>query len=441
MFEGLSNKLQDVFKKLTGYGKLTESNISDAMREVRLALLEADVNYQVVKDFVKTVKGKAIGQEVLKSIKPGQQVVKIVHDEMVALMGSSQNQLDLSAKPSVIALVGLQGAGKTTTAGKLGNHLRKKGRNPLLAACDPKRPAAIEQLKVVGKQLGIPVFSKEGELNGVTIASEAVKFADTNNHDTVILDTAGRLHIDDELMGELKGIKDTLKPREILLVADSMTGQDAVNIAEKFDQLLDISGTILTKLDGDTRGGAALSIRAVTGKPVKFVGVGEKLDDIEPFHPDRMASRILGMGDVLTLVEKVQEQVTEDQAKKLEEKIRKQTLNLEDYLMQLRQLKQMGSFDSILKMIPGVSQLKDLQVDERELTQVEAIISSMTLEERRKPEILNGSRRNRIARGSGTTVQAVNKLLKGFEQAKKMMKNMSRMQKGMMRLGGFRWQQ
>lgn len=440
MFDGLTSKLQDVFKKLTGYGRLTEKNIADAMREVRLALLEADVNYKVVKDFIKNVTGKAVGVEVLRSIKPGQQVIKIVHDEMVSLMSSPNQQLDLSSKPSIIVLVGLQGSGKTTTAGKLANFLRKKGRNPLLVACDPKRPAAIDQLKVVGKALNIPVFSIEKEMNVQKIADNSLKFASDNNLDTIILDTAGRLHIDDELMNELFRIKKELKPREILLVADSMTGQDAVNIAEKFNSLLDISGIILTKLDGDTRGGAALSLRAVTGKPIKFVGIGEKSSDIEPFYPDRMASRILGMGDILTLVEKVQEQVTEEQARKLEEKIRKQSLNLEDYLIQLQQLKKMGSFESILKMLPGMNQLKNLQIDEHELAKVEAIIKSMTPDERKNPDILNSSRRNRIAKGSGTTVHDVNKLLKGFEQAKKMMKNMSKMQKGMLRLGGMKWQ-
>ena len=440
MFEGLSSKLQTVFKKLTGYGKLTEKNITDAMREVRLALLEADVNYKVVKDFIKAVKEKAVGAEVLRSIKPGQQVIKIVHDEMVKLMGGSSRQLNLSARPAVIVLVGLQGAGKTTTAGKLASYIRKKGRNPLLVACDPKRPAAIEQLKVVGNQLDIPVFFRENEKDAVRIAVDSVKHAKENDYDTVILDTAGRLHIDEKLMAELEGIKSKLNPQEILLVADAMTGQDAVNIAEKFDSLLEINGTILTKLDGDTRGGAALSIRAVTGKPIRFVGVGEKLGDIEPFHPGRLVSRILGMGDVLTLVEKVQEQVTEEQARKLEEKIRRQSLNLEDYLVQLQQLKKMGSFDSILKMIPGMDKLKGMQVDEREFDRIEAIIQSMTPEERRRPEILNAGRRNRIAKGSGTPVQSINKLLKGFEQAKKMMKNMSKMQKGMLKLGGFKWQ-
>ncbi len=440
MFEGLSTKLQTVFKKLTGYGKLTEKNITDAMREGLLALLEADENYKVVKDFIKAVKEKAVGAEVLRSIKPGQQVIKIVHDEMVKLMGGSSRQLNLSARPAVIVLVGLQGAGKTTTAGKLASYIRKKGRNPLLVACDPKRPAAIEQLKVVGNQLDIPVFFRENEKDAVRIAVDSVKHAKESDFDTVILDTAGRLHIDEELMAELEGIKSKLNPQEILLVADAMTGQDAVNIAEKFDSLLEINGTILTKLDGDTRGGAALSIRAVTGKPIRFVGVGEKLGDIEPFHPDRLVSRILGMGDVLTLVEKVQEQVTEEQARKLEEKIRRQSLNLEDYLVQLQQLKKMGSFDSILKMIPGMDKLKGMQVDEREFDRIEAIIKSMTPEERRRPEILNAGRRSRIAKGSGTPVQSVNKLLKGFEQAKKMMKNMSKMQKGMLKLGGFKWQ-
>lgn len=440
MFESLTSKLQTIFKKLAGYGKLTEKNIADALREVRLALLEADVNYKVVKNFIEQVKIKAVGQQVVRSIMPGQQIVKVVYDGMVNLMGGTTEKLDLSGLPSIIMLVGLHGSGKTTAAGKLGKLLRKKGRNPLLVACDIKRPAAVEQLVVLGKQLNMEVFHLDDEKNAIKIAVKSVEYAKDNHFDVVVLDTAGRLHIDTELMAELEGTKKKLNPQEILLVADAMTGQDAVNIAEKFNELLDISGTMLTKLDGDTRGGAALSIKAVTGKPIKYVGVGEKLDDIEPFYPDRMASRILGMGDVVTLVEKAQEQITEEEALKLEQKIRKHTLNLEDYLLQLQQIKKMGSLESIIKMIPGMNQLKGLTVDEKQLVRIEAIIRSMTPQERRHPEILNASRRSRIAKGSGTAVQDVNKLLKGFDQAKKMMKNMSKMQKGLMRLGGFKWQ-
>ncbi len=440
MFDSLTSKLQTIFKKLAGYGKLTEKNIADALREVRLALLEADVNYKVVKNFIEQVKIRAVGQQVLRSIMPGQQIVKVVYDEMVTLMGGTTEKLDLSALPSIIMLVGLQGSGKTTAAGKIGKLLRKKGRNPLLVACDIKRPAAVEQLVVLGKQLNMEVFHLNDEKNAIRIAVKSLGYAKDNHFDVVILDTAGRLHIDTELMAELEGTKKKLNPQEILLVADAMTGQDAVNIAEKFNELLDISGTILTKLDGDTRGGAALSIKAVTGKPIKYVGIGEKLDDIEPFYPDRMASRILGMGDVVTLVEKAQEQITEEEALKLEQKIRKHTLNLEDYLFQLQQIKKMGSLENIVKMIPGMNQLKGLTVDEKQLVRIEAIIRSMTPQERRHPGILNASRRSRIAKGSGTAVQDVNKLLKGFDQAKKMMKNMSKMQKGLMRLGGFKWQ-
>ena len=440
MFEGLTEKLQSAFRKLTGYGKLSEKNIADAMRDVRMALLEADVNFKVVKEFIARVSERAVGQDVLRSITPGQQVIKVVHDELVRLMGGSAEALDLSASPALVMLVGLQGSGKTTLAGKLANMLRRKGRHPLMVACDTKRPAAIEQLVVLGKQLDMPVYADTAEPAATTIAAASLAHAQAEHLDVVILDTAGRLHVDDELMGELEAIKRRLKPGEILLVADAMTGQDAVNIAEEFDRRLGITGAVLTKLDGDTRGGAALSIRAVTGKPIKLVGIGEKPSDIDLFHPDRLASRILGMGDVVTLVEKAQEQITEEQARKLEEKIRKHSLNLEDYLAQLQQIKKMGSIESVLAMIPGMGeQLKHLQVDERQLGKVEAIIQSMSEQERRQPEILNGSRRTRIARGSGTTVQDVNKLLKGFEQAKKMMKNMGKIQKGLMRMGGVRW--
>jgi len=437
MFESLSDRLQGVFRKISGHGKLSESNVADTVKEIRLALLEADVNYRVVKNFIAEVKAKAVGQEVLRSIKPSQQIVKIVHDEMVALMGSENSGLILSGQPAIIMLVGLQGAGKTTAAAKLAAQLRKQGRNPLMAACDVKRPAAIEQLQTLGRQLNIEVFSPNGEQDVVKISSGAAEHCRKQHFDTLILDTAGRLHIDDELMAELEGIKKTLSPDEILLVADAMTGQDAVNIAEKFNELLDIDGVLLTKLDGDTRGGAALSIRAVTGKPIKFVGTGEKISDLEPFHPDRLASRVLGMGDVVTLVERAQEAVSEEEARRLEEKIRKRKLNLEDYLQQLQQIKSMGSLESIMSMLPGMGNIKNMAVDEKQLFKIEAIINSMTLEERRKPEILNGSRRLRIAKGSGTTVPDVNRMLKGFDTAKKMMKNMGKFQKGMMkRLGG-----
>jgi signal recognition particle subunit SRP54 len=440
MFEGLSEKLQGAFRKLTGYGKLSEKNIADAMRDVRMALLEADVNFKVTKDFVERIRVRAVGQDVLRSITPGQQVIKVVHDELVALMGGTAETLELSASPAVVMLVGLQGSGKTTLAGKLGKMLRHKGRHPLLVACDTKRPAAIEQLVVLGQQLDIPVFADTAEPNAVKIAVRSIEQAETQHLDVIVLDTAGRLHIDDELMGELEAIKTRLKPGEILLVADAMTGQDAVNIAQEFDRRLGITGAVLTKLDGDTRGGAALSIRAVTGKPIKLVGIGEKSGDLDVFHPDRLASRILGMGDIVGLVEKAQEQFTEEQARKLEEKIRKHTLDLEDYLSQLQQVKKMGSIENVLAMIPGMGQaIKHMQVDDKQLGHIEAIIQSMTEHERRHPEVLNGSRRTRIARGSGTTVADVNKLLKGFEQARKMMKNMGKIQKGLMRIGGLKW--
>lgn len=440
MFESLSGRLQNVFRKIAGYGRLSESNIAEAVREVRLALLEADVSYRVVKDFIEGVKEQAVGQETLRGVLPGQQLIKIVHDGLVSLMGGSAKELDLSTLPAVIMLVGLQGSGKTTTAAKLARRIKKKGRRPLLAPCDTKRAAATEQLVSLGRQLGETVYEPRGDRDAVSIASKSVAFAEEHSFDTVILDTAGRLHIDEELMEELRAMKSRLSPREILLVADAMTGQDAVNIASTFDEALDITGAILTKLDGDTRGGAALSIKAVTGKPIKLVGIGEKVDDLEPFHPERMASRILGMGDVVTLVEKAQEIVDQQEAERLEQKMRKHGLDLEDYLSQLQSLRKMGSLESVLAMVPGAAQLKGASLGEKELKRVEAMIQSMTPEERRNPHLLDGSRRKRVARGSGTSVQEINRLLKGFEQARKMMKRMGKFQKAMMKMGGSAWQ-
>lgn len=424
-FEGLSDRLQDIFRKLRGKGKITEEDVKVAMREVRLALLEADVNFKVVKDFVDRVKGRAVGQEVLGSLTPGQQIVKIVHDEMTALMGGTESKLNLSSKPpTVIMAVGLQGAGKTTTVAKLAKTLTKQGRRPLLVACDIYRPAAIKQLQVLGEQTGVPVFSM-GQQNPVNIARASLEHARTNNRDIVILDTAGRLHINEELMNELTNIKEQVNPDEILLVVDAMTGQDAVTVAESFHAQLGLTGVILTKLDGDTRGGAALSVKAVTGCPIKFVGMGEKLDALEPFHPDRMASRILGMGDILSLVEKAQASFDQEKAREMERKIRKQEFTLEDFLQQMQQMRSMGPLEDLLGMIPGMSkQMKDLkgQVDEKELSRIEAIIQSMTPAERRDPSIINGSRKKRIAKGSGTRVQDVNRLLKQFEDSRKLMK-------------------
>lgn len=424
-FEGLSDRLQDIFRKLRSKGKITEEDVKVAMREVRLALLEADVNFKVVKDFVDRVKGRAVGQEVLGSLTPGQQIVKIVHDEMTALMGGTESKLNLSSKPpTVIMAVGLQGAGKTTTVAKLAKTLTKQGRRPLLVACDIYRPAAIKQLQVLGEQTGVPVFSM-GQQNPVNIARASLEHARTNNRDIVILDTAGRLHINEELMNELTNIKEQVNPDEILLVVDAMTGQDAVTVAESFHAQLGLTGVILTKLDGDTRGGAALSVKAVTGCPIKFVGMGEKLDALEPFHPDRMASRILGMGDILSLVEKAQASFDQEKAREMERKIRKQEFTLEDFLQQMQQMRSMGPLEDLLGMIPGMSkQMKDLkgQVDEKELSRIEAIIQSMTPAERRDPSIINGSRKKRIAKGSGTRVQDVNRLLKQFEDSRKLMK-------------------
>lgn len=423
MFQGLSEKLQETFKRLRGKGKLTEEDVNVAMREVRMALLEADVNYKVVKDFVAKVKERAIGQEVLESLSPGQQVVKIVNDEMVNLMGTVSSKINISSKPpTVILLVGLQGAGKTTHGAKLANMLKKQGKHPLLVACDIYRPAAIKQLQVLGEQIKVPVFS-QGQENPVKIAQSSIQHALSNGQDVVIIDTAGRLHINEELMGELRDIKASVKPHEILLVVDSMTGQDAVNVAESFHQELGVDGVILTKLDGDTRGGAALSIKAVTGCPIKFAGIGEKMDALEAFYPDRMASRILGMGDVLTLIEKAQSAFDEKQAREMEQKLRKNEFTLDDFLDQMQQIKKMGSLSSILEMIPGVGkQLKDVQINEKDMAHVEAIIHSMTAEERRKPALIKESRKRRIAKGSGTNIQEVGRLLKQFEQMQKMMK-------------------
>jgi signal recognition particle subunit SRP54 len=426
MFDSLTDKLSSVFKKLRGHGKLTEQNITEALKEVRLALLEADVNFKVVKDFVERIRSRAVGREVLESLTPAQQVIKIVHEELITLLGGVSSGLNLSYKPPIpIMLVGLQGSGKTTTAGKLGKFLKDKGRKPYLVPADVRRPAAIEQLRRLGEQLRLPVFDPDPKESPLVICRKALTWVDGENGDVLLIDTAGRLHIDEALMKELEEIKREIIPREILLVADAMTGQDAVNVAKRFNEALDLHGVILTKLDGDARGGAALSIKAVTGKPIKFIGVGEKLDALEVFHPDRMASRILGMGDVLSLIEKAQEAIDVKKAQELEKKLLKDTFTLEDFREQLQQIKKMGSIDQILSMIPGMGRLKlpnDLQGSERELVKVEAIINSMTKEERRSPEILNGSRRLRIAKGSGTTVQDVNQLLKQYLQMKKMLR-------------------
>lgn len=425
LFASLSERFNHIFSKLTKRGKLTELEIKEAMREVKLALLEADVNYLVVKDFIKQVSEKAVGDEVLKSLTPAQQVIKIVRDELTALMSSNEQKLAVSpAPPTVIMMCGLQGAGKTTMCGKLGAHLKKSGKKVLLVACDIYRPAAINQLQVVGKQANVEVFER-GTQNPVKTSKEAIAHAKKQGFDTVIIDTAGRLHINEELMEELKNIKKEVSPTEILLTVDSMTGQDAVTVAESFNRDLDISGVVLTKLDGDTRGGAALSIRAITGKPIKFTGVGEKIGDIEPFYPDRIASRILGMGDVLSLIEKAQEAVSEEQAKEMEKKFRENSFTFEDYLVQLDSIKKMGNIKDILGMIPGIGgKIKNLDIDENQMQVNKAIIQSMTPKERRNPEIIKASRRQRIANGSGTSIQQVNQLLKSFEQSKEMMKQL-----------------
>lgn len=434
-FEGLTEKLQNAFKKITGKGKLTEQNIKDAMREVRMALLEADVNYMVVKDFTKKVTEKCVGTEILSSLNAGQQVLKIVNDELTELMGGSNAKLTWSSSvPTIYMLCGLQGAGKTTMAGKLSAYLIKQGKKPLLAACDIYRPAAIKQLQVVGEQVGVPVFEK-GTQDPVKTSLEAIEHARYYGRDVLIIDTAGRLHIDEKLMEELQRIKSAVHPQEILLVVDAMTGQDAVNVAKSFDEKLSIDGVIVTKLDGDTRGGAALSVRAVTGKPIKFSGTGEKLTDLEPFHPERMASRILGMGDVLTLIEKATEAADMEALEKLtREKRNPADMDLNDFLEQMKQMKKMGPLSNLLGMLPGIgAKLKDVEIDENALKKPEAIISSMTMKERRHPDILNASRRKRIAAGAGVTVQDVNQLIRQFEQSRQMMKQMLGNKKGMMR--------
>lgn len=432
-FENLSEKLQSVFKQLRSKGKLTEKDVKDAMREVKIALLEADVNYKIVKQFVNRVNERAVGSEVLESLTPGQQVIKIVNEELIELMGSTQSKLTFANRPpTVYMMVGLQGAGKTTTSGKLAGLLRKQGKNPLLVACDVYRPAAIKQLQVVGNNYGIPVFEMGDKLSPVEIAKESLVYAEKNRYDVILIDTAGRLHINEELMDELKNIKEAVKPQEILLVIDAMTGQDAVTVAESFNDQLGADGIILTKLDGDARGGAALSVRSVTGKPIKYIGMGEKMEDLEPFHPDRMASRILGMGDVLSLIEKAQEAYDEKQAQEMAQKMRNNEFDLDDFLDQMQQIKKMGPLKEILGMIPGLSQynLNDVEVDPKAMAHIEAIIQSMTKEERQDPSILNGPRKKRIANGSGRTIAEVNRLLKQFEEMKKMMKQMNSMTKG-----------
>lgn len=434
-FEGLSNRLQEITRKLRGKARITESDLKEILREVKLALLEADVNYKIVKEFVSTIQEKALGQDVLKSLTPGQQVVKIVKDELVELLGGIESKVSFTPNPpTIIMLVGLQGSGKTTTAGKLANLFRKQGKKPLLVACDVYRPAAIKQLQVVGKQLNIPVFSNENSKDVVHIAKQAINVAMSKLNDVIILDTAGRLQIDEELMQELTDIKTKVKPHEILLVVDSMTGQEAVNVADTFNKKVGIDGIVLTKLDGDTRGGAALSVKKVTGKPIKFAATGEKLSDLEIFHPDRMAQRILGMGDILSVIEKAEESFDLEQAEKLEKQMRKREFDLNDYLMQLRQMKKMGSFSSLMKLIPGMNQLKDVKVDDKEFIKIEAIICSMTNEERRNVRLLNGSRRLRIAKGSGTSVQEINKFIKSFEMTQKMVKQLKNNKGGMKKL-------
>ncbi|PTV98013.1 signal recognition particle subunit FFH/SRP54 (srp54) [Halanaerobium saccharolyticum] len=439
IFSNLAEKLQDTFDKLRGKGKLTEKDVKAALKEVKMALLEADVNYKVVKNFISKIEDRAVGKEVMDSLTPGQQVIKIVNEEMQELMGGSKEDIAIASEPpTIIMMVGLQGSGKTTSAGKLARKLSKDGKSPLLVAADVYRPAAIRQLQVLGERLDLPVFSMGEDSDPVDIAKGSINYASSHNCDTIILDTAGRLHIDQTMMEELESIKSTVEPNEILLVVDAMTGQDAVNVAKNFDDRLDIDGIVLTKMDGDARGGAALSIKAITGKPIKFAGTGEKLADLETFHPDRMSSRILGMGDVLSLIEKAEKSIDKEKAQALEEKLRKNEFTLEDFMEQMDQVRNMGPMEDILGMIPGMGgakQLKNMQVDDKQLDYIEAIISSMTPEERRDPEVINGSRRKRIAQGSGTSIQEVNRLLKQFRQTKKMMKqlNSGKMKKG----GGF----
>ena len=429
MFGGLTEKLSNAFKKFRNKGQLTEADVKEGMREVKLALLEADVNFKVVKDFVKSVTEKAVGEQVLESLVPAQQIIKIVNEELIKLMGGESPKINISPNPpTVIMMVGLQGAGKTTHAGKIANMYKQKGKNPLLVACDVYRPAAIDQLHIVGESVNIPVFSMGAKISPVEIAKAGVLHAKKNGNDMVLIDTAGRLHIDEELMAELVKIKDATGPSEILLTVDAMTGQDAVNVAKSFNDLLDITGVVVTKMDGDTRGGAALSVKYITGKPIKFIGTGEKMDAIELFHPDRIASRILGMGDVLSLIEKAEAAYDEKNAREMEKKFREQTFSLEDFLEQLHQLKKMGNLEQLVGMMPGVKagSLKDAQMDESQMKRIEAIILSMTMDERLRPETINGSRRKRIAKGSGTTVEDVNKLLRQFDQMKKLMKQFSK---------------
>ena len=439
MFDSLSGKLQNVFKNLRGLGKISDSNVADSLREVRLALLDADVNFKVARAFVDRVKEKAIGQQVIQSIQPGQQVIKIIHDELVELLGSQNVGLQLSGNPSGLMMVGLHGSGKTTSSGKLARLLKKQGRAPLLVAADVYRPAAMDQLETLGQKLEIPVFVKRGETDILKIAREALDFARANNRNTLIFDTAGRMQIDEPLVQELVRLRDLVKPQEILLVLDAATGQEAVNVATHFDQALNITGAVLTKLDGDARGGAALSLKAVTGKPIKFVGVGEKLEDFEPFHPERMAQRILGMGDVVSLVEKAAEAVDLDEAKRMEEKMRKGQFTLEDFLEQLRQMKKLGPLENLVGMLPGGSEMMksaDMSKSEKEFRRMEGMICAMTPQERRNPQILNARRRQRIAKGSGVSVAELNTLLNRFGQMQQMMKKMGKFQKMMAKMGG-----
>ncbi|HLH53704.1 MAG TPA: signal recognition particle protein [Verrucomicrobiae bacterium] len=439
MFDSLSGKLQNAFRNLRGLGKISEANVGDSLREVRQALLEADVNFKVARDFIERIKAKSIGQEVIQSIQPGQQIIKIIHDEMVELLGSENAGIQVSGNPSCVMMVGLHGSGKTTSSAKLGRLLHKQGRTPVLVGADVYRPAAMDQLDTLGRQTDLPVYLHRGENDVLKIAREAIEFARANNRNTLIFDTAGRLQIDEPLVQELVRLRDLVKPQEILLVLDAATGQEAVNVATHFDKALSITGSILTKLDGDTRGGAALSLKSVTGKPIKFAGVGEKLEDFEPFHPERMASRILGMGDVVSLVERAAEAVDLDEAKRLEEKMRKGQFTLEDFLEQLKQMKRLGSLESIISMLPGGSEVlknSDLRKQEKEFSHMEALICAMTLQERRNPHILNAKRRQRIAKGSGVGVAELNTMLNKFNQMQQMMKQMGKLQKMMTRMGG-----
>jgi signal recognition particle subunit SRP54 len=440
MFQNLTEKLANAFKKFRNKGKLTEADVKEGMREVKLALLEADVNFKVVKEFIKSVTERAVGSDVLESLLPAQQIVKIVNEELIKLMGSETPKINISPKPpTVIMMVGLQGAGKTTHTGKIANLYKQKSKNPLLVACDVYRPAAVDQLKIVGESVKVPVFSMGTKISPVEIAKAGIEHAKKNGHDMVLIDTAGRLHIDEDLMNELVNIKNAVNPTEILLVVDAMTGQDAVNVAKSFNDLLDITGVVMTKMDGDTRGGAALSVKYITGKPIKFIGTGEKLDAIEIFHPDRMASRILGMGDILSLIEKAEAAFDAKNAQEMERKLREQTFTLDDFLDQMKQVKKMGNLEQLMGMMPGVKPgaLKNAEIDEKQMGRIEAIILSMTKAERTKPEIINGSRRKRIAKGSGTSVEEVNRLLKQFDQMKKMMKQLTGMGKRRM-FGGMK---